>query len=1536
LRGKYLSLTHGALGSTTNLSELFAIDQVVLTNGLYHVCFTNDHFLEITNGTTSVEQVAPLRSFTGSNTFEIVLSSSQMTLPPGAPAAVTAFPENNQVTLIWNPVFGATSYNVKRATVPGGPYTTLGNTTNSSYLDTTAVGGMTHYYVVSAVNQFGEGLNSAVVSTTPLLPANLVAQFNFDDGTARDSSGYGNHGTLLNGASVVADAQRGNVLLLDLSDNNQATITAWVKMAVSKANNSIVTKGEWKDSYSLLINGNAATKDQLWTGNDTGVFSGPAIPLNTWTHVAVVINGDLTTYYINGQIAGTANQDRGNAIDNVATGVSIGREQWSGSLPAGRWFFNGRLDDVRIYQTALAAGGIQNAMSNVVNQAPTFTVEPIVKSAGQVGTAYSGSLAGDATDGDAGDSLTFSKVSGPAWLNVAAAGGLSGTPQPADVGNNSFTVRVTDSSGWFDETTLNLSIAAANTAPVLAVIGNKSANEGALLSFTASAADSDLPAQTLTYSLDAGAPTGASINASSGAFTWTPTEAQGPGTYNITVRVTDSGAPSMSASETIQVTINEVNANPVLAAIGNQAVVVGTPLTFTASAADGDLPAQTLTYSLDAGAPAGATINATTGVFTWTPATPGSFAITVRVTDSTSGTAAETIQVNVSNSDRLVARITFDDGTANDSSGLGHHGVFVNGAAVVTDSERGNVLSLNGVNQYVDLGNGGFLDLSDNNQATITAWVKPVTSKAHHAVVTKGEWKDAYSLLINGNTATKDQLWTGNDTGVFSGSAIPLNTWTHVAVVINGDLTTFYVNGQLSGTANQDRGTAIDNTTNGVSIGREQYSGSLPAGRWFFNGLVDEVRLYESALAAAEIQTTLGNTAPVLAAIGNQSGSEGTLLTFTASALDPDTPAQTLTYSLATGAPSGAAISGSGVFTWTPTEGQGPGTYDVTVRVTDNGTPNLSDTETIQITVSEVNANPVLAAIGNKSVDEGALLSFAASATDSDAPAQPLTYSLDAGAPAGAGLNASSGVFTWTPTEAQGPGNYNITVRVTDSLGASDTELISIVVNEVNTAPVLAVIGDRTNGIGTNITFTAAATDADVPAQALTYSLDAGAPAGATINATSGVFSWTPASAGTFTVTVRVTDSLGGTDFETIQIVVSSSDVVNGLVGHWKFDENAGTTAADASGLGNPGTLVNSPGWAAPGKVGAAALSFTAASLQAVSVPNATALNSTTGLTISVWLNPTDWSGNRRLVQKGNSDNQYRLLVESGVLKFHLSGVGTLTAALPPVAVWTHVAATWNGATLVIYTNGVQQASLAAGGTLATTPDALSIGRKSATAPAGDHFNGLLDEVRIYNRGLSAAEVATIVGNLNLPSPWQTLDIGTVSQAGSATYSGGVYTVSGAGADIWGPADNFRFVHQALTGDGEIKVRVSSATGPHAWAKLGVMIRESLNANSANAMMLITPTTANGFSFQVRTGTGATSTQTLSAPANAAPNNWVRLVRSGNTLTGYKSADGIAWTQVGTPTTITMAANIYIGLAVTAHNSTGLATGTFDNLTVVP
>jgi hypothetical protein len=129
-------------------------------------------------------------------------------------------------------------------------------------------------------------------------------------------------------------------------------------------------------------------------------------------------------------------------------------------------------------------------------------------------------------------------------------------------------------------------------------------------------------------------------------------------------------------------------------------------------------------------------------------------------------------------------------------------------------------------------------------------------------------------------------------------------------------------------------------------------------------------------------------------------------------------------------------ITAGGAFAWTPTEAQGGAAYPVTITVTDNGTnpASLTDWETFTITVAEVNLAPVLGAIGNKSVNEQASLTFNAAATDQDQPAQMLTFSLDA-ASIGLGMtiDLTTGAFSWTPTKAQTPGSYDVTITVADN-----------------------------------------------------------------------------------------------------------------------------------------------------------------------------------------------------------------------------------------------------------------------------------------------------------------------------------------------------------------------------------------------------------------------------------------------------------------------------------------------------------------------
>jgi regulation of enolase protein 1 (concanavalin A-like superfamily) len=153
--------------------------------------------------------------------------------------------------------------------------------------------------------------------------------------------------------------------------------------------------------------------------------------------------------------------------------------------------------------------------------------------------------------------------------------------------------------------------------------------------------------------------------------------------------------------------------------------------------------------------------------------------------------------------------------------------------------------------------------------------------------------------------------------------------------------------------------------------------------------------------------------------------------------------------------------------------------------------------------------------------------------------------------------------------------------------------------------------------------------------------------------------------------------------------------------------------------------------------------------------------------------------------------------------------------------------------------------------------------------------------------------------------------------------------VKASGVDIWGTADAFHFVYQPLAGDGSIVARVASVTPANAWSKAGVMVRETLDPGSAHAFMLVS--SAKGVALQWRPSTGGTS---LSAGGTlSAPPRWVRLDRSGDTITGFESADGVNWTMV-TTTNIPMAQNVFVGLAATSHTTSAQTTATIDNVSI--
>lgn len=270
-----------------------------------------------------------------------------------------------------------------------------------------------------------------------------------------------------------------------------------------------------------------------------------------------------------------------------------------------------------------------------------------------------------------------------------------------------------------------------------------------------------------------------------------------------------------------------------------------------------------------------------------------------------------------------------------------------------------------------------------------------------------------------------------------------------------------------------------------------------------------------------------------------------------------------LKYSL-TANPDGMTIDSSGLISWTPTEQQGPGDYNVTVKVEDSGAPALATSVTFSWHVDEVNQSPVLNPLADKRTFPGDTFTVQAVATDADLPAQTLTYSLVGTVP-GASINSSSGLLTYAvPADAEfGP--KTITVQVSDNFGATpgtDTKVLNVhIAHPENQAPVLDPVGAKSTAATVPLDFTVSATDSDK--DKLVFSIDSG-PAGATIDPDTGKFHWLPAVAdvGPHDCIVRVTEV--GTSpalFDTEQFTITVTDAPGPISGKVTLREFVGPVA---------------------------------------------------------------------------------------------------------------------------------------------------------------------------------------------------------------------------------------------------------------------------------------------------------------------------------------------------------------------------------------
>jgi regulation of enolase protein 1 (concanavalin A-like superfamily) len=207
--------------------------------------------------------------------------------------------------------------------------------------------------------------------------------------------------------------------------------------------------------------------------------------------------------------------------------------------------------------------------------------------------------------------------------------------------------------------------------------------------------------------------------------------------------------------------------------------------------------------------------------------------------------------------------------------------------------------------------------------------------------------------------------------------------------------------------------------------------------------------------------------------------------------------------------------------------------------------------------------------------------------------------------------------------------------------------------------------------------------------------------------------------------------------------------------------------------------------------------------------------------------------------------------------------------------------------------------------------------------------------VASHDQALTATTAVTDVAVVEAPLPagWASSVIGAPPVSGFSVVVGSSLAVAGAGADIYGVSDQFRYAYTRVSGDVDVSAHVASLQYVDAWSKAGVMIRTSLSPDAANALMLTSA--GDGLVFQRRPAGGYETFHTSVGTGTPPPSAWVKLERRGSVVAAFKSADGVTWSMVGSQT-LDLPSPFYVGLAVSSRVAALAATAMFDNVVVRP
>ncbi|GEM_PF-358006 len=855
---------------------------------------------------------------------------------------------------------------------------------------------------------------------------------------------------------------------------------------------------------------------------------------------------------------------------NLPTGLSINPAtgEISGTITAAAGVFNVSVTATDNGTPNMSATTTFDWTITLPNQPPA--IDAIADQTHDEGATVS--LMASATDPE-GDNISWGAIGLPTGLSInPTTGEISGTISAA-AANFNVEITATDDGSPIESASVSFVwyvVVPVNDPPVLAAIGAQTDIEGASVSLSLSATDPE--GDNLSFGAT-GLPAGLTINPTTGLISGTLTAAVG--TYAVTVTVTDDGIPNLNDTETFDWVVSPPNQAPVLAAMLDQLNQEGETVSVTAFATDPE--GDNLSFVATA-LPAGVTMNPTTGEMSGTlTALAGTYAVTVTVTDDGLGNLTDVISFNWIISlppvaggalfrinaggtaiptpsmawalDKQGTPSPYLDPANNQTTGW-YGGFDVTGGinnTIAPDSLFGEYrLDASwspspGIKYSFPLDNGNYevkLFFAEYQNEAVGARFFDVLLEGilvldDYDIVATDGFKVAVekTFVVEVNDGTLNVLLqrvAGGDYPLLSGlqvagvasSNMPPNV---TAIADQSTAQTLPVSLQIA--ASDPDGNNLSFNAIGLPTGLSidtngLISGNMTAAMGDYNVSIqvidDGTPVADSVISFLWTVLPPPNIAPVLAAIDDQTNFEGDVVSLGLSASDAD--GDNLSFS-ATGLPAGLTIH--------PTTGEISGTltalegvYPVTVTVTDDGPGTLSDNQSFDWAIFEVNIAPDLAAIVNQTHEEGETVSVALSATDANG--DNLIFSA-IGLPAGLSINPATGLISGTISAPFD--TYNVSITVTDDGVPVLTDVESfdwIIVEPPNQAPVLAVIADRTDEQGEGVSETASATDPEGDNLSFTAT---NLPAGLSMNPATGEMSGTiTATPALYIVEVIVTD----------------------------------------------------------------------------------------------------------------------------------------------------------------------------------------------------------------------------------------------------------------------------------------------------------------------------------------------------------------------------------------------------------------------------